>query len=212
MLRSVVQMMRIKAGRFVWLLAVMCFFVGYSPSWGQASSPSTPGPGPSSPAPSSPAPTFNASDYRLAIQDRVKVTVYNEPTLSGEFMVNADGALAYPLIGNVPAQNSTATELQAVIRQKLADGFVRDPSVAVEILSFRPLYIYGEVNSPGQYAYNSGLTVLNAVALAKGFTYRADQRRIYIKHASDGAKAEARTTPDAPVLPGDTIRVAERYF
>ncbi|CAN7294300.1 polysaccharide export protein [Phenylobacterium sp. LjRoot225] len=190
-------MMRIKAGRFVWLLAVMCLLVGYSPSWGQTSSPPE---------------TFDVSDYRLAIQDRVKVTVYNEPTLSGEFLVNADGALAYPLIGNVPAQNKTATELQAAIKLRLADGFVRDPSVAVEILSFRPLYIYGEVNAPGQYNYTSGLTVLNAVALAKGFTYRADQRRIFIKRSDGSGKAEARVLPDAPVAPGDTIRVAERFF
>jgi polysaccharide export outer membrane protein len=197
MLRSVVQMMRIKAGRFVWLLAVMCLFVGYSPSRAQTSNPTQ---------------SFDVSDYRLAIQDRVKVTVYNEPTLSGEFLVNADGALAYPLIGNVPAQNKTANELQIAIKARLADGFVRDPSVAVEILSFRPVYIYGEVNSPGQYNFTSGLTVLNAVALAKGFTYRADQRRIFIKHADGAGKAEARVEPDAQVAPGDTIRVAERYF
>jgi polysaccharide export outer membrane protein len=197
MLRSVVQMMRIKAGRFVWLLAVMCLFVGYSPSWGQTSNPTQ---------------SFDVSDYRLAIQDRVKVTVYNEPTLSGEFLVNADGSLAYPLIGSVPAQNKTATELQAAIKLRLADGFVRDPSVAVEILSFRPLYIYGEVNAPGQYPYTSGLTVLNAVALAKGFTYRADQKRIFMKHADSSGKSETRVLPDSPVAPGDTIRVAERYF
>lgn len=190
-------MMRIKAGRFVWLLAVMCLFIGYSPSWGQTTAPTE---------------SFDVSDYRLAIQDRVKVTVYNEPTLSGEFLVNADGAVAYPLIGNVPAQNRTASELKAAIRQRLADGYVRDPSVAVEILSFRPLYIYGEVNAPGQYPYTSGLNVLNAVALAKGFTYRADQKRIFMKHANEPAKAESRVAPDAPVAPGDTIRVAERFF
>jgi polysaccharide export outer membrane protein len=190
-------MFRKLAERSVWLIAVLCLCFTSSLSSAQETSSNT---------------AFSISDYRLGVQDKVKVTVYNEPTLSGEFLVNSDGALAYPLIGNVPAVNMNAKELGDAIRVRLADGFVRDPSVAVEILTFRPLYIYGEVSSPGQYPYTAGLTVLNAVALAKGFTYRANEKRIYLKRAGQLDKDEVRVGPDAPVAPGDTIRVDERFF
>lgn len=157
------------------------------------------------------APEFDVSTYRLAPNDRVKVTVYNEPTLSGDFAVNADGALAFPLVGNVPARGMSPIELQSAIEQALANGYVREPRVSVEVLTFRPFYIYGEVNAPGQYAYSPGLTVLNAVALAKGFTYRANKGRIFLKRSSEGT-GEVRVGNDTMLLPGDTIRIPERFF
>lgn len=152
---------------------------------------------------------FDVSTYRLAPNDRLKVTVYNEPTLSGDFSVNADGALAFPLVGNVPAVGKSPIELREAIEKALADGYVREPRVSVEVLTFRPFYIYGEVNSPGQYPYSPGLTVLNAVALAKGFTYRANKGRIYLKREGAG---EQRVDADTDLLPGDTVRIPERFF
>lgn len=153
---------------------------------------------------------FDVSTYRLAPNDRVKVTVYNEPTLSGDFAVNADGALAFPLVGNVPARGKSPIELQQAIEVALANGYVREPRVSVEVLTFRPFYIYGEVNGPGQYPYSPGLTVLNAVALAKGFTYRANKGRIFLKRAGEGD--EVRVDNDTMLLPGDTVRIPERFF
>jgi len=155
---------------------------------------------------------FDVSTYHLGPNDKVRVTVYNEPTLSGDFSVNADGALAVPLVGNVKAEGKSPVELQQALAVALADGYVREPRVSVEVLTFRPFYIYGEVNTPGQYAYSPGLTVLNAVALAKGFTYRANQKRIFLKRAEQSTTTEVRVSPDTMVLPGDTVRVAERFF
>jgi protein involved in polysaccharide export with SLBB domain len=162
--------------------------------------------------PASAAAAFDVSAYRLGRNDRVKVTVYNEPTLSGEFSVNADGSLAFPLIGDVPAEGKSPIELKEALEKALSNGFVRQPSISVEVLTFRPFYIYGEVNNPGQYAYSPGLTVLNAVALARGFTYRANQKRIFLKRAAASTSTEVKVNSDTTVLPGDTVRVAERYF
>lgn len=150
--------------------------------------------------------------YRLGVADKLKVTVFNEPTLSGEFLVNADGTIALPLIGNVTAAGRSATEVQKALEQQFADGYLREPKVAVEVLTYRPFYIYGEVVRPGEYPYAAGLSVLKAVALAQGFTYRADRRRVFLKRAEDGQEAEIRLSADQPIAPGDTIRVAERYF
>jgi polysaccharide export outer membrane protein len=163
------------------------------------------------PAPGAAA-NFDVSTYRLGPNDKVKVTVYNEPTLSGEFAVNADGGLAIPLVGNIPVSGKSPIELQAALERALADGYVREPKVSIEVLTFRPFYIYGEVNTPGQYPYSPGLTVLNAVALAKGFTYRANQKRIFLKRAAESTTTEVKVSPDTMVLPGDTVRVSERYF
>jgi len=159
------------------------------------------------------APTANATSaaYRLGAADKIRVTVFNEPTLSGDFLVNSDGTVAVPLIGNVPAVGRTAVDLQQAIEVRFADGYLKEPRVVVEVLTYRPFYIYGEVTKPGEYPYSSGLSVLKAVALAQGFTYRADQRKIFLKR-SNSAEKELRVGADELIQPGDTIRVAERFF
>ena len=153
----------------------------------------------------------SAAEYKLGSADKIKITVFNEPTLSGEFLVNSDGSVAVPLIGNVPAVGHSAVDLQKAIEQKFADGYLREPRVVVEVLTYRPFYIYGEVTKPGEYPYSAGLSVLKAVALAQGFTYRADQRKIFLKRSSSVEK-EVRVTADELIQPGDTIRIAERFF
>jgi protein involved in polysaccharide export with SLBB domain len=163
-------------------------------------------------APSAPTSAAATTSYRLGAADKVKITVFNEPTLSGEFLVNADGSIAVPLIGNVPALGRSAIDLQAAIEQKFADGYLRDPHVAVEVLTYRPFYIYGEVTKPGEYPYSAGLSVQKAVALAQGYTYRADRRRVYLKRATDPSEKEIRLGGDVEIQPGDTIRIGERYF
>ncbi|MCC2980153.1 polysaccharide biosynthesis/export family protein [Sphingomonas sp. IC4-52] len=152
------------------------------------------------------------SDYRLGVGDRVKVTVYNEPNLTGEFWVNPDGTISLPLIGNVPANNRPVGEIASDARARFADGYLRDPKVAMEVVVFRPFYILGEVSTPGQYPYVNGLTAMNAVALAKGFTPRANRDVIRIRRQGETEEVNYRLTPELIIYPGDTIRIGERFF
>jgi protein involved in polysaccharide export with SLBB domain len=150
--------------------------------------------------------------YRLGVADKVRVNVFGEEALTGEFTVGSNGSAALPLIGDVHAVGLTIPEFQEAIAARLRDGFINDPRVNVEVLTYRPFYILGEVNKPGEYPYTNNLTVLNAVATAEGFTYRADIRRVFIKRA-DGDREEAwPLTTATRVAPGDTIRIAERLF
>lgn len=164
-----------------------------------------------------PAPSMNGmvkvdSDYRLGVADKVRIIVFDEPSLSGEFLVNANGSLSMPLIGDVPVAGFTASAVTDAIRKRLADGFLKDPQVSIDVLTFRPFYILGEVNKPGEYPYSSGLTVFNAVATAQGFTYRANKKRVVVKHAGATEETKEKLTPDLQVRPGDTIRIQERLF
>lgn len=181
------------------LVVVSTVFGGFSLAAAQSPTPAT-------------SVAADPNNYPLGVSDKVKVTVFNEPTLSGTFAINADGAIAFPLIGNTPAVGKSPEQLRQILEQRLGDGYLREPRVTVEVLTFRPFYIYGEVNNPGEYPYTTGLTVLNAVALAKGFTYRADKRKILLKRAGQSSSTEVRVGEDTEVFPGDTIRIAERYF
>lgn len=165
------------------------------------------------PAPASAETATSPSySYKLAGGDKVRVIVYDSPDLGGEFTVNGAGVLALPLIGDVNASGLTSTELQTLIQSRLAEGFVKDPRVNVEALTLRPFYILGEVNRPGEYAYANGLTVLSAVAQGGGFTYRANTRKVLIKHAGDQEAREYQITSSTPIAPGDVVSVKERWF
>ncbi|WP_343525278.1 polysaccharide biosynthesis/export family protein [Sphingomonas sp.] len=150
--------------------------------------------------------------YRLGTADKVRIIVFNEPTLSGEFIVGDGGQLSLPLIGDVAATGRSAGEVTAEIQRRLADGYLRDPRVSMDVLTYRPFYILGEVSKPGEYPYASGLTVMNAVARAEGFTYRANKKKVFIKHAGEAEEKEVKLSADVTVAPGDTIRIGERYF
>lgn len=151
-------------------------------------------------------------DYRLGVGDKVKITVFDEPTLSGEFAINADGAIALPLVGNLPAVGKKASEIGEEFQAALANGYLRDPKVSAEITTYRPFFVLGEVKLPGQYPYSSGMTVLNAIAVAQGYTPRASRAVVYIRRAGSETEQAYRLQPDLRVWPGDTIRVGERYF
>lgn len=151
-------------------------------------------------------------EYRLGPADKVRVNVFGEEALTGEFLVGNSGKISLPLIGEVQAQGLTIAELQEQIAVALRQGYINEPRVNAEVLNYRPFYILGEVNTPGEYPYTANLTVLNAVATAGGFTYRADTRRVYIKRADvDGEQVFPLTTA-TQVAPGDTIRIGERFF
>jgi len=152
-------------------------------------------------------------DYRLGSGDRVRITVFGQQDLSGEYLVDGSGMLAFPLIGRVPAGNMTGSELAQAIASKLDPDYVRNPNISVEVLTYRPFYIVGEVKAPGSYPYVSGMSVINAIALAGGFTYRARESSFYLtRTGKDGHKTRLDASPETPVQPGDVITVRERYF
>ncbi|HEU4550774.1 MAG TPA: polysaccharide biosynthesis/export family protein [Rhizomicrobium sp.] len=153
-----------------------------------------------------------ARNYRLAPGDKVHVAVFNEANLSGDYVIEPDGHITLPLAGSVTAAGLTVPQLQLAVVKTLGNGFVQDPSVTVTAIDLRPYYILGEVNKPGRYSYSPDLTVMQAVATAEGFTYRADNTAVYIRHKSDPSESEVSLTATTAVLPGDTIRVAQRYF
>ncbi|MFA5967664.1 MAG: polysaccharide biosynthesis/export family protein [Sphingomonas sp.] len=158
--------------------------------------------------------TPNGADgaYRLGPGDKLKITVYGEENLSSEQQVGPDGSVTVPLIGAVKATGRSAPDVSDEIRNKLGEGFVRSPSVSVTIEQYRPFYILGEVNTPGQYEYAQGMTVLAAVARAGGYTYRANKNEIFLKREGNAEELHVRLDSDIPIRPGDTIRIGERYF
>lgn len=151
-------------------------------------------------------------EYHLGSGDKVRIIVFGEEALTGEFFVSSAGTVSFPLIGDIPAAGLTIPQLQKAIETKLADGYLKQPRVSAEVLNYRPFYILGEVMKPGEYPYTSGLTVLNAVATAEGFTYRADTHKVFIKRATSLGEHEVPLTTATPVEPGDTIRIGERFF
>jgi polysaccharide export outer membrane protein len=151
-------------------------------------------------------------DYKLGVGDHVRITVYNEETLSGEFQVSANGKVSLPLIGDIQATDRTTPQLAATVQAKLADGYLRDPHVSAEVVTYRPFFILGEVKTPAQYPYVNGMTVMNAVATAGGFTPRASRKKVFVRHAGEDGETASLLTPDLRIRPGDTIRIGERYF
>lgn len=152
------------------------------------------------------------SDYRLGPGDTVRIAVFNEERLSGQFQIGGAGAIAYPLVGDVPAAGKTIPEFVTSLTQVLQDGFVREPRISVEVVTYRPFYLMGEVGSPGTYPYTPGITVVNAVAAAGGFTYRATRARVFIKRAEEAGEQEYPLTSTTLIRPGDTVRIPERRF
>lgn len=148
----------------------------------------------------------------LSPGDKLKITTYGEPALTGEFVISPAGTISFPLIGEVKAAGLPAADIQKTLTTALADGYVVNPRVTVDVANFRPIYILGEVNKPGEYPYAIGLTVRGAVAKADGFTYRANEKRVFIKSAGETAERGYKLTADIPVAPGDTLRIGERYF
>jgi len=160
------------------------------------------------------ATTDDPADYKLGPSDKIRVVVFGEADLSGEFVVSGSGSVSLPLVGDLSATGMTTQQFQESLRQKLADGYLREPRVSVEVLNYRPYYILGEVQKPGEYPFVSGLTVQNAVATAGGYTYRADTRKVFIKRATENTEQRLNFAPgeNLSVKPGDTIRVGERFF
>lgn len=171
----------------------------------------------SGPAPISSGDRYVASrelveTYELGAGDKVHVTVFNEPQLSGDFSVSSDGKISLPLIGDVTVVGKTTAAAAKDIQARLAEGYILDPRVSMEVATYRPFFILGEVRAPGQYPYSSGLTALNAIATAQGYTPRAKKKTVLIRQFGEQYEQEYLVTPNLRVRPGDTLRIVERFF
>jgi protein involved in polysaccharide export with SLBB domain len=149
--------------------------------------------------------------YTLGSGDRLKITVFGEDDLSGEFQLDGSGHISFPLIGEVQARGLTMRQLEHKLVEKLLEGYLVDPRISLEVLNYRPFYILGEVRKPGMYEYVSGINLHNAVAMAGGYTHRARRNRAEITRSNP--EAVIRDADHSTViLPGDIINIRERFF
>jgi polysaccharide export outer membrane protein len=149
-----------------------------------------------------------SAGYKLGPGDKLKVTVFGAEDMSGDFIVTDAGYVAAPLVGDIKAAGLSPQELARALQKKLADGYMRDPKVSVQVSTYRPFYIFGEVTKPGEYPYAQGMTVLNAVAMGGGYSYRANQTFAVVTRAGKDYKAPLT----ARILPDDVVKVPERLF
>jgi protein involved in polysaccharide export with SLBB domain len=153
------------------------------------------------------------ADYRLGANDRVRIIVFGQPTLTGEYTLDGNGVLAFPLIGSVAASGQSPAQLQKAIAAKLDPDYLQNPSVSAEVITRRPFYVIGEVQKPGNYPYVTDMTALQAIAMAGGYTYRARQNNLYLKRLdANGRMVRVAATPETRIQPGDTVEIKERYF
>jgi polysaccharide export outer membrane protein len=150
--------------------------------------------------------------YRLDAGDKLRVVVYGQDGLTNTYAIDASGSITMPLIGSVPARGRTPAGLASEISGKLRNGFIREPSVAVEIESYRPFFILGEVAAPGQYPYVPNMSVESAVAIAGGFSPRALRDRVTLTHTDGSGSMRVVVPLGTAVSPGDTVLVGERWF
>lgn len=153
-----------------------------------------------------------ASVYELGPGDKLRVRVFGEPELSGEFVVDNGGSVDLPLIGDVAAGGSSVSAFQERVVSRFKDGYLRDPKVSIEVLNYRPFFILGEVKNAGEYGYKSSLAVQDAVAIAGGYTYRANEGTAYIRRAGEDSEQPFDLSQRVPVYPGDIVRIPERFF
>ena len=152
------------------------------------------------------------TSYTLGSGDKLRVVVFGQEGLSASYSVDTAGNITMPLIGAVRARGMTTAGLQQAVVAKLRNGYVREPHVAVEVETYRPFFILGEVTLPGQYAYVPNMTVETAVAIAGGYTPRAFKRKIEISRQVQGLTEKRVVSPNYPVRPGETVHIAERWF
>jgi len=159
-----------------------------------------------------PAPVAYDTAYRLDAGDKLRIVVYGQEGLTNSYAIDAGGSITMPLIGSVPARGRTPAGLAAEITGKLRNGYIRDPSVAVEIESYRPFFILGEVAAPGQYPYVPNMSVESAVAIAGGFSPRARRDRVTLTHTDSSGPMRVVVPLGTALSPGDTVLVGERWF
>lgn len=153
------------------------------------------------------------AEYRLGLGDKLRITVYGDRDLSGEYQVSGKGVVTMPLIGEVPALGVSARELESRVAERLRTGqFILNPSVSAEVFSYRPFYVIGEVAKPGAYPAVEGTTILGAIATAGGYSYRAYTKEVLLRRSGEDKEYSVSPGTVLYVQPGDVIRVAERHF
>ena len=150
--------------------------------------------------------------YKLGAGDRLRIVVYDQPSLTNIYEVDQTGDISFPLIGDVSAADSTADALAGRIEARLATAYLRDPNVTVEVATYRPFFVLGEVGNPGQFPYVPGMTAEKAVAVAGGFSDRANRRVVRVSRTVNGKLYESRVSVIEPIRPGDTVYVPESLF
>ena len=160
-----------------------------------------------------PLPDYAPGAYRLGGGDQIRVITFGSDQLTGQFRVDDQGQVAMPLVGSIGAGGLSSSAFAAKLADTLRnEKFLKDPSVSVEVLAYRPIFVLGEVAKPGQYAYSPGMTMLTAVAVAGGFTYRAVESYASDVRTSGGPATEGKITPRTFLAPGDVIKIYERHF
>jgi protein involved in polysaccharide export with SLBB domain len=151
-------------------------------------------------------------EIKLSAGDKLRVTVFGEDKLSGDFDLDLNGNASLPLAGTVNLAGLTKQQAEATIARKLRSEYLRSPKVTVDVTSFRPFYVIGQVERPGEFPYRNRLNIISAMAVAGGPTFRASKSKVFIQRGGVGAFEEVELSPSIPVFPGDIIRVPERYF
>ena len=159
-----------------------------------------------------PAAISQPTHYRLGTNDKIRLIVYGEPDLSGQFVVDSTGSVDFPLIGSVRAKGLTVREFQEHAVAHYKNGYLNDPKVSAEVMNYRPFFITGEVKQGGQYPYRNGLTVQDSIAIAGGYTYRANIDKVYIRREGQDKEVAVSLRARVPIIPGDNIRIPERFF
>lgn len=154
----------------------------------------------------------SSAPYLLDSGDRLRVTVFGQQNLTNAYSVDGGGNISMPLIGTVRARGKTVQQLESGIAAKLRQGYLRNPDVSVQVETYRPFFILGEVRNPGQYPYVNGMTVETAVAIAGGYTPRAQTGSAYVTRERRGKTAGGKVSANYPLRPGDTVKVEERFF
>jgi len=150
--------------------------------------------------------------YTLGAGDKLRVVVFGQDGISNTYIVDAGGNVSLPLIGTVPARGLTTQQLAARIAERLKQGYVREPHVTVEVETYRPFFILGEVTTPGQYPYVADMTVEKAIAIAGGFSPRAFKTTVELTRSAPGERFKGDVPLNYPLRPGDTVLVKERWF
>lgn len=150
--------------------------------------------------------------YQVDTGDEIHVTVFDHDDLSGTFRIDGSGDIAFPLVGNVNVRGLNLRSLKHKIISKLKPDYLKNPRVNIEILNYRPFYIIGEISKPGSYPYVHGMTIVNAIALAGGYTDRARENRLLVIRAKDTERVKRAANPNTLVMPGDVIEIPERFF
>ena len=150
--------------------------------------------------------------YKLGIGDKLKITVFGEDNLSGEFDVGARGSVSLPLVGDIEAIGLSLPKFRDGMAARLSEGYLKDPRITVEVLNYRGFFVHGEVRSGGEFKYKAGLKIRDAIAMAGGFSYRANEGYFYLMREGFSKRAKVSLPTNMAVLPGDNIRIPERFF